>query len=1257
MAPLPVIDITARVVDNNTVVMVEWISSATNHTWQRVEITPFPKDVESVSVVDDTSGLITGLTPGRTYNFVAIVWSGNSRSASTETSPLTLNPSDPTPFRASANGQNITLSWNYPAGHVTSGFSLQCNPSIDGCNNSIWKPVGSENSRNLSLVGAKFGQTYSFMLRAESGSAASKVYSDGTSVAINLDAASPSNLENIEENRDNVTLRWDAPLNAVQHSYRLYWNATNGAPSNYADTKDNTTTTLTVSTLEPGFSYDFSVASLSYSGALSSPSNVVSYTAYPSEVTGLTLKPPSHDALIFTWNFTGRYEDFTYSLVPDTSGSQAVLTNESDVYTLTYSSLSVDSEYNFTVGTQVQDAANASRYKFSEFITASGRTDEFNPSKVVDLNKVDSTNDSITIGWNPPDQPKGVIIGYVVQRYMEDENDCAQSVFLNCTNCQRREYDYNTTVINLASQCSQQDPDWSYNSTDVFSYEFTDLKVFTEYIFKVFAINTKVPSVDEISLTTNEAAPGPVRNLTIDPEARILYVKWLPPSKANGVIKEYSVEVFESDNEVEGANPVFSSNTTDTHLNVTKEIKPYTNYTISVRAKTGFVEWGPVTTSLPVTTLQSAPTAGPANFQNTSWESLSITLTWSEIPQKHRNGEIQGYMLRFNLSSGESIIKSLSKDSRTVTVSVDKANTDYVFKLTGYVVIDGQRIEGSTANFRVMSKPAAPPKQNIRPSLRDSWIREDDITKNQITFKLTNNISEIFSEANGKITHYQIIVAFIKENGPEYPDPDSQPKTWGEAKKTGEAYAIFDRKRWTLARRKRDVSSGYLTIGKDTNCDHGTKGYCNGPLEPNTEYCVLMRGWTAGGFNDSECLVEATTEPDVPMIVGIILAVLACLLIIAAVLFVLKRKGIIFAGKGEKLPSGDETPPRGQSGVQLEPVMPPPQAVDQQDFIAHTDEMHRDQDFRFSQEYQKLRDMSAKHTHNAAVLGSNTSKNRWVDILPFDHSRVKLLPADEEEGSDYINANYMPGYSSKREYIATQGPLPGTIDHFWRMIWEQNVSMVVMLTQCIERGRRKCEPYWPENMEEAAIYGDLVVTKRSESILPEYTIRIFDIQMATRKRPCIMFHFTHWPDFGCPETCDSLLKFITDIRMHFTKETGRCGPIVVHCSAGVGRTGTYIAVDRLLQHIQDHDEIDIFNLVLEMRNYRCRMVQTEDQYIYIHDCLKEALLTGMSSRYTPKASHEEDPIYQNTQAMDPEMVLIDVHGKSGEDGAVKNTEL
>ncbi|KAF6030556.1 hypothetical protein EB796_011137 [Bugula neritina] len=160
------------------------------------------------------------------------------------------------------------------------------------------------------------------------------------------------------------------------------------------------------------------------------------------------------------------------------------------------------------------------------------------------------------------------------------------------------------------------------------------------------------------------------------------------------------------------------------------------------------------------------------------------------------------------------------------------------------------------------------------------------------------------------------------------------------------------------------------------------------------------------------------------------------------------------------------------------------------------------------------------------------------------------------------------------------------------------------------------------------------------------------------------FFVSFWPDFGCPDRTESLLNLVRVVRSHMRPE-GR-GPLVVHCSAGVGRTGTYVAVDRLLQRIQDHDEIDIFSLVMEMREYRCRMVQTEDQYIYIHDCIKEALLSSMSKRYTPLPQDDENddgPIYENASVQSPVLdtqmvsLAIDANGSSEPSGNVKNTEL
>ncbi|XP_026518556.1 receptor-type tyrosine-protein phosphatase eta-like, partial [Terrapene carolina triunguis] len=208
-----------------------------------------------------------------------------------------------------------------------------------------------------------------------------------------------------------------------------------------------------------------------------------------------------------------------------------------------------------------------------------------------------------------------------------------------------------------------------------------------------------------------------------------------------------------------------------------------------------------------------------------------------------------------------------------------------------------------------------------------------------------------------------------------------------------------------------------------------------------------------------------------------------------------------------------------------------------------------------------------------------------------DISRVKLS-IQNHPTDDYINANYMPGYNSKKEFIAAQGPLPNTVQDFWRMIWEKNIYAIVMLTKCVEQGRTKCEEYWPD--KGSNYYDDITVTLVSEYVLPEWTIRDFTVEDrdATESHSVRQFHFTSWPDHGVPETTDLLINF-----RHLVQENIRQNPpdspTLVHCSAGVGRTGTFIAIDRLIQQIEMDNISDVYGVVYELRMHRPLMVQTE----------------------------------------------------------------
>ncbi|CAG2191687.1 PTPB [Mytilus edulis] len=283
-------------------------------------------------------------------------------------------------------------------------------------------------------------------------------------------------------------------------------------------------------------------------------------------------------------------------------------------------------------------------------------------------------------------------------------------------------------------------------------------------------------------------------------------------------------------------------------------------------------------------------------------------------------------------------------------------------------------------------------------------------------------------------------------------------------------------------------------------------------------------------------------------------------------------------------------------------------------FYQHVELLARDSDHFFSKEYKELKAMAPMHPTEAAVQQEARTKNRYSNILPFDHSRVKLLPLDDEDGSDYINANYIPGFNSKREYIATQGPLPATKDDFWRMIWEQNVSVIVMLTQCVERGKRKCECYWPECVKEPVYYGDLSIEIENESHLPEYVLRTITVTLGNIQKRIMHFLYLAWPDMGVPSSTDNMISLVKTVRSHINPTMK--GPMTVHCSAGVGRTGTFINVDVLLHQLDnDYNQIDIFGEVLKLRNHRCNMVQTEDQY---KTQMREEAVDG-----------GDEPMYQN----------------------------
>uniref|UniRef100_A0A674ACF0 Receptor-type tyrosine-protein phosphatase C n=1 Tax=Salmo trutta TaxID=8032 RepID=A0A674ACF0_SALTR len=242
----------------------------------------------------------------------------------------------------------------------------------------------------------------------------------------------------------------------------------------------------------------------------------------------------------------------------------------------------------------------------------------------------------------------------------------------------------------------------------------------------------------------------------------------------------------------------------------------------------------------------------------------------------------------------------------------------------------------------------------------------------------------------------------------------------------------------------------------------------------------------------------------------------------------------------------------------------------------------------FLQEFQSIPRIFSRNTVREAKKSCNQPKNRYVDILPCKWS--------------YVNT---AGFKESKKYIAAQGPKEETVGDFWRMVWEQQSSIIVMVTRCEESNRNKCAQYWPSPEREVEIFEEFVVKLNREEHCPDYIIRHLSLTNKREKsaeREVTHIQFTSWPDHGVPGEPHLLLKLRRRVNAFKNLFSG---PIVIHCSAGVGRTGTYMGIDAMMEGLEAEGRVDIYGYVVKLRRQRCLMVQVEAQYILIHQALIE----------------------------------------------------
>ncbi|XP_070192179.1 receptor-type tyrosine-protein phosphatase epsilon-like [Littorina saxatilis] len=284
------------------------------------------------------------------------------------------------------------------------------------------------------------------------------------------------------------------------------------------------------------------------------------------------------------------------------------------------------------------------------------------------------------------------------------------------------------------------------------------------------------------------------------------------------------------------------------------------------------------------------------------------------------------------------------------------------------------------------------------------------------------------------------------------------------------------------------------------------------------------------------------------------------------------------------------------------------------------------------QEFESL-PLGLTKAHDTGAKDENYYKNRFKSIVPYDDTRVVLCGDPDPGSSDYINASFVAGLRSPKAYIAAQGPNRNTVRDFWKMVWQEQVTHIVMLTNVKEGKKKKCEQYWPPPGKKVK-HGSVDVTGLEVHERAHYVMRTFHIMAEDGSvRRVAQYHYTMWPDHGIPTTT-GLVDFWRTVRTSHRQQQ-QSSPLLVHCSAGVGRTGTFIGLDILMDQLQQQQHINICKVVNDMRNDRCNMIQAKSQYCILHEAVLEAYTSQDSrlpaSTFDSVFKHHVDPHHSNSR--------------------------
>ncbi|KAF4079469.1 hypothetical protein AMELA_G00178360 [Ameiurus melas] len=725
--------------------------------------------------------------------------------------------------------------------------------------------------------------------------------------------------------------------------------------------------------------------------------------------------------------------------------------------------------------------------------------------------------------------------------------------------------------------------------------------------------------------------PEPPTSLTIKDVGPVGTVEVIWHAPANGDYDDFEVKWLPQN--------VLQMSKPNPMRRIISGLYPGRLYNISLSTVSGGTP-GPVTYSSTIYhSIRTAP--GPVKtFHCHPLSSKSLSCSW-----KPPASDYSAYFVECRRQGSKVSVYNYTLSANTQFQHFDNLEPfrNYTISIT---VISGNKKGAAVQNstFTMIDRPPVP-----HPTVRISE-RASHITKSTIFFKFN---CSWFSDTNGAIRYFAIVVAEADGAEPVLPEHRHPLPSYLDYKHNSSVLAYQTNYFQSLCGDETDLANRVFEINLGAEMDrlggaceqdieHKQQGsyFCDGPLKSRTAYRLSVRAFTQlfddekremsqPLFSDTYLSLPIWTqaEPLGGLVEGISAGLFLIGMMIAVTALLIYRQRVRKVAVQEsplvRMNMWKEVPTSGMyTGVRS--------PIKAAHFEAHLSKLQADSNYLLSEEFEDLKDVGRNQALDAARIPENRCKNRYNNILPYDATRVKLSCLEDDLCSDYINASFIPGNNFRREYIATQGPIPGTKDDFWRMVWEQNVHNVVMVTQCVEKGRVKCDQYWPLDRE-PLYYGDLVVHMLSESVLAEWTIREFKIfceGQLSYPRIVRHFHYTVWPDHGVPETTQSLVQFVRTVRDYIDRASGS-GPTVVHCSAGVGRTGTFIVLDRALQQLDNRSTVDIYGCVFDLRLHRSHMVQTESQYVYLHQCVRDVL------RARKLHSEQENPLYPIYENFNP----------------------